>query len=571
MRSSLLVVVALWGGCTGSNHALSERHKRNPAENAAHTADERPSEWTIESLADQAKLLGNLGKVHRTVSHREREAQELFDQGLALMYAFNYDEAVRSFARAAEIDPTCALCFWGISYALGPNYNRPYLEERAALAWEALKAAESIAGSAASPVEQALIAALAKRCGGSTWPKGRMEPHKQAYAQAMAKVAEQFPDDFDVQTLYAEALMQLRPYRLYTPEGEPTGSTEQIVQILERVLKYASSHAGANHLYIHAVEASRMPERALASAGRLPGLVPGVGHVVHKPSRIYQRVGRYADAAEANRHAIETDLAYLARHRPHGDSRAHLSHSYGYLAFAASMLGRREEASEAALSAVQEASDASVERSSHLPGRDFLRAAPLLVWVRFGMWDEIEKQAKPSEKLPVQLGMWHHARGMACAAKGDWERAIEHSAVIRKLRIVGSAAPEDVAALTQRLGLAAKIVDARAAEVARNPGALALWQEAVALEDALPYSEPDDWFYPVRHYYGAALLDAGKAEDAEAVFRKDLEAHPHNGWALYGLSRALAKQKKTKPAKEAEQAYKDAFKLADTQLARSAF
>ncbi len=568
MRSSLLVVAALWAGCTSSNHALSERYSRSSVEHLAYAAEERPSEWTIESLALEAKFMGNLGKVHRTVSHREREAQELFDQGLALTYGFNYDEAVRSFARAAEIDPTCALCFWGVSFALGPNYNRPHLADRAALAFRAYKSAEAVAAAGASPVERELIASLGKRYGAGAWNPDKLEAQKRAYAEAMAHLAEQHPDDYDVQTLYADALMQLRPYRLYAADGTPAENTEKIVQVLERVLSRSAQHAGANHLYVHAVEASRMPERALPAAGRLPGLVPAVGHLVHKPARIYQRVGRYADAAEANRQAIQVDLTYLERQRPHGDVRVYLRHSYGFLAFAASMLGRREEAVEAALSAAQALGS---ERPSNVPGADQLRAAPLLVWVRFGMWSDIEQEPMPSAREPAQLAFWHHAQGMARAAQGDAERAREHAAAILSIKLEGASSGEELLALEQRVELAAKIVEARAAEVSKAKGALALWQEAVELEDALPYSEPDKWFYPVRHYYGAALLDAGKADAAEAVFRKDLELHPLNGWALFGLKSALAKQKKLKLAREAEQAYKEAFAQADMSLRRAAF
>lgn len=509
----------------------------------------------------------NLGKVHRTISHREHQAQELFDQGLALLYAFNHDEAARSFARAAQIDPTCALCFWGVAYALGPTYNMPFFAERTALVQESLRIAGSVGGSAARPVEQALIAALHKRYTGAE--AGNMVPHPLAYADAMAEVANRYSDDFDVQTLYAEALMQLSPFRHWTVAGEPRERTEQIVDILERVLSRVPQHAGANHLYIHALEGSKVPERALPSAGRLSGLVPAVGHLVHKPARIYQRVGRYADAAEINRRAIETDLAYLERNRPRGYYEDYLAHSYGYLAFAASMLGRKEEALEAARAARERMSPSL---PCGMPGLAMMRSSPWLVMVRFGLWDEILQESQPKSQDPALLGLWHHAQGMARSGKGQWEAAVEHATAIRKLakgREGGSSF--EAQGVNQQLLLSAKIVDARAAEASRNPGALALWREAVALEDALEYSEPDVWFYPVRHYLGAALLDAGKAEQAEAAFRQDLVTHPNNGWALFGLARALVRQKKVKPAKHVEQAFKEAFKSADIELARAAY
>lgn len=568
----LLVVVLLLGSCTSTKKNVVVAPSTGPkdSENSEEATTSRSDTWTLSGLAQGAKLLGNMGQVHRSVSHREPEAQALFDQGLALTYGFNHDEAARSFARAAEIDPSCALCFWGIAYALGPNYNMPVLKERARVSWDALKQAERVAGANASAVEQALIAALAKRYDGPKWiDPVSMQRYNEAYAGAMREVAAQYPTDFDVQTLYAESLMNLNPWHLWTNTGEPGEHTEEIVQRLEHVLANEPDHAGANHLYIHAVEASKAPERALPSATKLAGLVPGAGHIVHMPAHIYQRVGRYADAADANRRAIVTDTAYLEQVTPIGYYPFYLAHNYGFLAFAASMQGRSQEALEAARFSAE---NIPVDMVCGMPGMDFFLSAPLFVMVRFGRWDDILSAPKPDAKHAVLLGLWHHAQGMARASKGDPSAALEHAETIRQIeRSLPSELMADQNEAQQVLLVAAKVVEARAAEAAKQPGALALWREAVALEDELTYAEPDDWFYPLRHYLGAALVDAGQAGEAEAVYRKDLEEHPHNGWALFGLSRALTQQKKAKQAAEAHRAYEVAFQDSDVKLTRSAF
>jgi tetratricopeptide (TPR) repeat protein len=571
MRRSLLVVVALSYGCAASSQQGSSRRARaGSSEQASGHAHAAGSSWTFSSLSKGAKLFGDLGQVHRTVSTRSPEAQALFDQGLALTYGFNHDEAARSFARATELDPTCAMCFWGTAYTLGPNYNMPLLPERAKLAWEAINAAQAAAKANGNDVERALIEALSKRFKGPEWlDMEGMQRYNHAYAMAMREAAAHYPDDLDVQTLYAEALMNLNPWQLWTPDGNPAEHTEEIVQILERVISKAPEHVGANHMYIHAVEASKTPERALASADRLGTLVPGAGHLVHMPAHIYQRVGKYDQAAEANRRAVEVDQAYLERTTPPGYYAIYLGHNYGFLAYAASMQGRQEEALDAARKA---ATSLPKELVCGMPGMDFFLSEPLLVMVRFGMWDEILQEPKPDAKYQVLTGLWHHAQGMAHAGKGESALALEQAQAIRQ---IASALPDDLMAdlnsAKQLLALAAKVVDARAAELSKDPVALVLWKEAVELEDALSYSEPADWFYPVRHYYGAALLDAGKPAEAEAVFREDLAENRDNGWALFGLGRALAAQKKRQALNETDRAFKAAFKDADIKLTRSAF
>ncbi len=538
--------------------------KNNPhAEHAAVPA------WTLEGLANGAVLLPELGAHRRTVTTSSKEAQAFFDQGLALTYGFNHDEAARSFARAAQLDPGCALCFWGVAYTLGPNYNIPMLPERAAAAFDAITRARAAAASA-TPVEQALIAALAKRYGGPEYLEPEaMAPFNQAYSDAMREVARQFPDDMDVQALHAEAMMNLNPWKLWTADGKPAPGTEDIVATLERVLAKMPTHPGANHYYIHAVEASKTPQRAEAAADRLASLIPGAGHVVHMPAHIYQRVGLYGDASQANARAVEVDSKYLATVTPPGYYPFYVAHNHGFLAYSASMEGRAEVALEAS-----RRSDASMPTDlvCGMPGMDFFVSEPLLVMVRFGRFDELLREPKPDPKYPVLTAFWHHAQGMALAATGKPEEARAHADAIAAIR---KDIPEDLLAGLNSgrmvLELSQKVLDARIAEAEKNPQAIELWQQAVAIEDRLAYNEPADWFYPVRHYLGAALLDAGKANEAEAVYRADLERHPKNGWALYGLCRALLAQKRSTPAARAEQDFRKAWQAADIELTRTAF
>lgn len=526
------------------------------------------SAWTLDGLSGGAKLLGNLGAVHREVT-KQAEAQDYFDQGLALTYGFNHDEAARSFAKAGALDPSCGLCFWGVAYTLGPNYNMPMLPERAQVAWDALGRAQS-ASATATPAEQALIGALAKRYAGPQYvdPEA-MTAYSRAYSDAMREVAASFPEDDDVQVLFAESVMNLNPWKLWTPEGEPVPGTLDAVKALETVLARSPEHAGANHYYIHAVEASKEPGRALPAARRLGDLVPGAGHLVHMPAHIFQRVGLYADASESNRRAVVVDNAYLEAQTPLGYYPLYVGHNYGFLAYSASMEGRSEEA----LAAAQQAA-ATIPKDivCGMPGMDFFLTEPLLVQVRFGRWEEILRAPPSDPEYPVLGALQQHARGMALAATGRPGEAAEAGAQIRKAALT---VPEDlITGLNSGkkvLELAALVVEARIADVTRASNAAELWRSAVALEDTLSYNEPADWFYPTRHYLGATLLETGQPKRAEAVYREDLQRHPKNGWALFGLWKALEAQRMTEAAAAAKAEFEAAFARADVQLSRSAF
>ncbi|MCY1043267.1 hypothetical protein OV208_18260 [Corallococcus sp. bb12-1] len=523
---------------------------------------------SLTSLAKGAVLFDNLGSHQYRVTTDSPEAQAFFNQGLRLAYAFNHDEAARSFARATQLDPSCAMCFWGVALVLGPNYNVPMLPDRAAVAWEGVRRAQALAPSA-TPEEQALINALSRRYGG---PEPRspaaMQPFNTAYANAMREVAQRFPDDLDVQVLFAESLMNLNPWKLWTLDGKPEPGTGEIVSTLESVLARAPEHPGANHYYIHAVEASEHPERALPSARRLPGLMPGAGHIVHMPSHIYQRVGMYAAAAESNRRAIQADEAYLRQVEPLGYYPMYLAHNWGFLAFAASMEGRSEETLRAARASARVMDP---EMLAQMPGMDFFAAEPLLAMVRFGRYDELLAEPRPAAKYPVLTGLWLHAHGLALANRGRFEEARANHAELVKL---GSEVPDTLTAGNNSakdvLDVAARVLDASIAERQGRSDALTRWEDAVRAADQLAYSEPADWFYPVRHFQGAALLDAKQWKAAEAVYREDLRRNPGNGWALYGLTQALEGQGREREASLARQRFEKAWAHADIRLSRTA-
>ena len=523
---------------------------------------------SVAALGMGAMLFDDLGPLHHAVT-ASLEAQPYFDQGLRLDYGFNHDEATRSFARAAQIDSTCAMCFWGVALTLGPNYNFPMLPERARATWDALQRAQALAPKA-TPVEQALIAALGKRHGSAEpLDAAQMAPFNAAYADAMRDVAKRFPDDDDAQVLFAEALMDKNPWKLWSIDGQAAPGTDEIVATLERVLARAPTHPGANHYCIHALEASPHPERALPCAERLVGAMPGAGHIVHMPAHIYQRVGRYADASAANERAIVSDDAYAKKTKPPGYYSMYQAHNYGFLAFSASMEGR----AAASLAAARSSAGVMMPGVCAMPGMDFFVSEPIMAMVRFGRWDDLLKEPKPDAKYLEWTALWLHGHGMALAGVGKLADAHADLAALTKM---AADAPADLTVGVNNtakdvFAVAAKILEARLATLEKNKDALDLWADAVARADKLAYDEPDDWFYPVRHYQGAALLESKKAKQAEAVYREDLVRHPHNGWALFGLWKSLAAQHKARDAKAAKADFEAAWAKADVKLTSSAF
>jgi tetratricopeptide (TPR) repeat protein len=543
-------------------------HADTPAGDA-HAIPEPPA--TVAEWARGARLFEGLGDFHRSVTTSSAAAQQYFDQGMRLLWAFNHDEATRSFAKAAELDPACAACYWGVALTVGPNYNLPTMEDpRARVAVEALHRAQENAAHA-SAVEQGLIAALATRYPSSQpLDPANLEPVARAYATAMRELAQRFPQDLDVQTLCAEAEMNVHAWKLWSSDGQPAEGTPEIEARLESVLRHDPNHPGANHYYIHVMEASLHPEKALASAERLRGMMPAAGHLEHMPAHIMQRVGDYEQAAEANRRGIAADRAYLAATSPPDYYGTYLAHNYGFLAFSAAMEGRKAETLAAVQSVV-----ATVPLSMMLDMGDsgWNLSQQYAALVRFGLWDEAIALGPPDARAPGLTAGYLYSRGVALAARGRLEDA---RAVLAQLRQLATTTPNGAQAglntLHGVLEVAEPIVAARiAATEQRNDEALRLLRQAVTAEDKLAYNEPADWFFPARHLLGAQLLIAGRAAEAERVYREDLASNPNNGWALYGLAAALRAQGRTGEAAQVTRRFEAAWRHADVRLQASAF
>ena len=526
---------------------------------------------TVAEWARGAQLYDGLGDSHRRIATSNPQAQKYFDQGMRFAYAFNHDEATRSFAKAAELDPHCASCYWGVSLTVGPNYNLPLMvNERAAVAVEALRKAQENVGRA-TPVEQALIGALAKR-----YPSAKpldpstIRPVLVAYAAAMKGVARKYPQDLDVQTLYAESLMNINAWKLWDAQGAPGPDTLEIVATLESVLARDPHHAGANHYYVHAMEASPHPEKALESAERLKSAMPSAGHLVHMPSHILQRVGRYEESAEANRKAVVADDAYSARAVPPDYYPMYTAHNYQFLAYSAAMEGRKAETLAATNRSREMISD---EMLLSMPGGDWYIAEMYAARVRFGLWKELLAMPAPNPKLPGLTAGYLYGRGVALASTGRLDEARKALGDLQKLAAtIPADTPAGQNTLKDMLEVAIPMVKASIAAAQHSAEEAVSWlRKAAEAEDHIAYDEPKNWFFPARHVLGAQLLQMGKADEAEAVYRQDLKQNPHNGWALFGLSAALKSQGKTAAAAEAAQQFATAWKHADVALVASAF
>jgi tetratricopeptide (TPR) repeat protein len=513
--------------------------------------------------ASTTPLFDGLGGFTRRVATSSAEAQRYFDQGLAFMYAFNHDEAIRSFRRAAELDPKCAMAQWGIAIAYGPHINNPVVPpDRAAAAWDALTAAKALAAGA-SPVEQALIRAAQARYA-NPQPEDR-GPLEQAYADAMRSVWKQYPRDADVGALYAESLADLRPWDQWTPDGQPQPGTGELLSTLDSVLAASPKHPLANHLYIHAVEASPRPERADRAADTLRDLQPGLGHLVHMPSHVDIRRGRWQQAIAANEKAIAADRRYTARSPEQGFYRLYMAHNHHMLTYGAMMTGQ----SALALRTIREmVSDIPLEFFKANAFADGFMAMPLEVLMRFGRWDEILAEPAFPDFVPISRALQHYARAVAHAAKSDVGAAqteqaafLEARARVPKEAQFGNNAGSDVLDVAEQLMRGEILYLSGHADEG-----IAALREAVAREDKLRYDEPPDWIQPVRHALGAALLQSGRFAEAEAVFREDLAKLPGNGWGLYGLQRALQLQGKAEEATATGKQFDAIWKDADLKI-----
>ncbi|HYG36913.1 MAG TPA: hypothetical protein VEC99_19125 [Clostridia bacterium] len=516
-----------------------------------------------------APLFDGMGRLHHAISTTSPQAQRFFDQGLMLCYAFNHHEAVRSFRAAAQLDPNCAMAWWGVAYAFGPHVNKPMTKEDNQNAWDALQKA-MVLRSKANTKEQAYINALAKRYQ-AEFSEDRSALDK-AYAHAMRGVVQAYPDDLDAQTLLAEALMDTMPWDYWAKDRSPKPETEEALAALRYVIKRDPNHPGANHLYIHAVEAGPTPELGIPAADRLGGYAPQAGHLVHMPSHIYMRVGQYHDATEANERAVKADQSYIQHCAAQGFyPGVYYPHNVHFLWYALLFEGRSTEALKAAQKAVRYANDNICGPNQILEAPRF-RHLPWLTWARFGQWDEIMKVPQPAatNSYLVDRVLWHYTRGLALVARDKADAAAREHAEIVKLignkddikQIENPQFPAGgILTIPERI-LAGKIAGLRG----DHKEMITCLEQAVAAEDALPYMEPAYWPIPTRPALGLALLQAGEPAKAEAVFREDLKLWPRNGWGLLGLEHSLRQQGKDLSAESVAGEFKQAWAHADTKL-----
>jgi pimeloyl-ACP methyl ester carboxylesterase len=539
-----------------ANHA----HGESARPGAARDHDEHGN--ASSSAVGPMPLLDGLGDWHYAITTSSSDAPRYFDQGLRLAYAFNHDEAVRSFERAVQLDSACAMCWWGIAYALGPNINLPMdaaIEPRAlAAARRAVSLARGVKAA-----ERGLIRALALRYGE---PAGASRAARDsAYAIAMGRVAIEHPDDADAQVLFADAMLNLRPWNQWTRGGQPQPGTLKLVAALERVLEAHPTHAGACHFYVHAVEASPTPERALPCAERLPRLMPGAGHVVHMPAHIYLRVGRYEDAARANIAAVEADANYFARHEvtPGVYPMFYAPHNLHFLWAAYMLSGQKEMALGAARALVDRVDPQDARGAAALEG--FLPSAAL-THVRFGDWKAALVESAPPSDLRYAKAMWHYARGVAHAGRNDLAAA---AVELDSVRTIASQVSDDMIIIMNPapslLRIAAEVLaGVIASRQERWPAAVDHFRGAVRMEDALTYDEPPPWYHSARNLLGETLLRARRYAEAEQAFREDVWYLRENGWSLSGLERALRAQGKGAEAHEVSRRLEKAWMHADS-------
>ena len=504
-----------------------------------------------------------LGSVDHPVSTKNVEAQKYFNQGLAYLYAFNHDEGVASFKQAAELDPSLAMAYWGMSLGQGANYNDPGNTERFGLAYVNLQKALELAPKA-TEAERAYISALSKRY--SKDPNADKSKLAADYRMAMADLVKQYPDDLDAATLYAESMMNLRPWQLWSLDGKPAEGTLEILTVLEGVLKRNPNHTGANHYYIHAIEASPNPERGTASANRLMGLAPNAGHLVHMPSHIYLRTGEWAEAVKSNDLAIVADRNYITRSGANG------IYPIMYYNHNIHMLASSHAAHGNYAGAIKAASELAANVGPNvaaMPMLEMFMPYPLVVLTRFHKWDEVLKYPKPADTLLITTGFWHVSRGLAFADTG---KPAEAEKELASLRATVAKIPATASLFTTPVSVALKVgEEILAGEIAQARGdrkaAIAMLRAAVVSESKVNYAEPPDWDLPVREWLGRALLRAGQFAEAEKAYREEIARNPRNGRALFGLAEALSKQGKTSSADLVIREFKSAWAGSDTNLA----
>ena len=536
--------------------------------------DSQSSADPAQSLAQRAgaPLFEGMGDYHMPITTADPDAQRYFDQGMVLAFGFNHAESIRSFRAAQTLDPTCAMCFWGEALATGPNINVTSNGKAIMAPAERASARAAIDQALAlmdgvTPKEQDWIRALDQRYDGQAdTPR---DPLDRAWANALADMASRYPDDTTVASVYAEALMNTMPWDYWGPDGEAKPDTQAVIASLEAVMDADPDHPLALHLYIHALEASSNAAKAEPAADRLANLVPGSGHLVHMPSHIYFRVGRYQDSALANIRAAEVDEAYIAQCNAQGFYPAlYYPHNIHFLWASATMQGQSALSLDSARRVV---ANVRVEQVEQFPTIQFFRTVPMLSLVRFARWEEILEEPEPYEPFAFARAIWHYGRGVAHAALGDAGAARVELAAIEGLEpevdeiFMGNVYPArdllEIAKSLLRGEMAYRSGDAANAVLA--------FEEAVALQDALPYTEPPFWYYPTRQSLGAALLASNRLAEAQAVFEEDLEQYPMNGWSMFGLAEALRRQGDETGAEQMTARFKTVWQFADVSLATS--
>jgi len=519
-----------------------------------------------------APLLEGMGDLHFAVTTKNERAQRFFNQGLVLSYAFNHKEAERAFREAARLDPDCAMAYWGAALVLGPNINAAMDAAENANAYAAIQKALALAPRA-SEKEQAFINALSKRY--AETPPDSRAALDEAYAAAMRNLAQKYPDDADAAALFAEAAMDLHPWKYWEKDGQPKPWTPEIVSTIEAGLQKWPKHPGLNHFYIHAVEASAEPGRAMDSAELLRDLVPAAGHLVHMPAHIFIRTGRYHDAVVANERAIAADSSYLTQCHAQGMYPvAYVPHNHHFLSAAATFGGNSAKALMSAHHMAMN-QDRKLMREPGYGTLQHYMMIPLYAMIKFGKWEDILKEAAPDADLLYPNGVWHFSRGMAYTRSNQTAKAAQELAKLKVIAADSSLMKVtiwDINTTFDLLQIAAEMLSGELVAGKRDfAPAITHLQRAVELEDNLTYDEPPPWYTPARHNLGAVLLEAGRAAEAQKVYEDDLRKYPENGWSLFGLQQSLLAQNKTAEADAAKKRLDQAWSGADVTLAASRF
>lgn len=518
----------------------------------------------------KAPLFTNIGTHHFSVTTSSELAQKYFDQGVILAYGFNHEEAFRSFNEVARLDSSCAMAFWGMAYVLGPNINLPMDSGVVQTSYEAIQKAITLLDNETQR-EKDYVTALSKRY--SSEKLEDRSPLDQTYSDAMRELANKYPDDLDASTMFAESIMDLHPWDYWQKDGIAQPWTSEILSTLERVIGKDPNHHGANHLYIHAVEASKNPGQGLASADRLKFLAPGAGHLVHMPAHIFIRIGKYHEGSLANMRAVKSDEAYINQCNQQGFyPLSYYPHNYHFLWATATLEGDSKTAIDAAINTSQKPPDSLMDVCGYQTLQHFA-AIPLYAYVTFGKWDEILKYPEPQDKRPYLKSVWHYARAMALIAKSNLTEAqkeVTELEILRNNKSIEDLSIWGINSAGNLIKIAYEVIRGELEAKKKNYyNAITYLKKAVELEDQLRYDEPPTWFYPCRQNLGAVLLESGQYAEAQKVYEENLKEIPENGWGLFGLYQAYLKQNKVDEANAVHKRFKEAWKYSDITLTSS--